>query len=46
MNTANFIIMPDPGSQLAQYMIDHDLGVSISETIYIKTLDTDYFEVE
>jgi len=32
------------GTQLAQYMIDHDLGVSISETIYIKTLDTDYFD--
>jgi restriction system protein len=34
------------GTQLAEYMIDHDLGVSISETIYIKTLDTDYFNEE
>jgi restriction system protein len=34
------------GTQLAEYMIDHDLGVSISETIHIKTLDTDYFNEE
>ena len=34
------------GKQLAEYMIDHHLGVSINETIYIKSIDTDYFNEE
>jgi len=32
------------GEQLAQYMIDHNLGVSISNTYELKRLDNDYFE--
>ena len=31
------------GSQLAQYMIDHDVGVSIEKTYEIKRVDSDYF---
>jgi restriction system protein len=32
------------GEQLAQLMIDHNLGVSIANTYEIKKLDNDYFE--
>lgn len=32
------------GSELAELMIDHDVGVSTSKTYVIKKLDTDYFE--
>ena len=31
------------GSQLARYMIDHNVGVSTVETYEIKRVDTDYF---
>ncbi len=31
------------GSQLAQLMIDHDVGVSIEKTYEIKRVDSDYF---
>lgn len=32
------------GRELAQLMIEHGVGVSVSETYIIKKLDTDYFE--
>ena len=32
------------GDQLAQYMIDHDVGVSITKTYEIKRVDSDYFD--
>jgi len=32
------------GARLAQYMIDHNLGVSIRNVYKIKELDSDYFE--
>lgn len=32
------------GDQLAQYMIDYDLGVDTKITYKIKTIDSDYFE--
>jgi restriction system protein len=32
------------GQELAELMIDHDVGVSKAETYIIKKLDTDYFE--
>lgn len=32
------------GQELAQLMIDHDVGVSKAETYIIKKLDSDYFE--
>lgn len=31
------------GDQLAQYMIDHDVGVSTTKTYEIKRVDSDYF---
>lgn len=31
------------GSQLARYMIDHNVGVSTVETYEIKRVDSDYF---
>ena len=31
------------GNQLAQLMIDHDVGVSIEKTYEIKRVDSDYF---
>ena len=31
------------GSQLAQFMIDHDVGVSTTKTYKIKRVDSDYF---
>jgi restriction system protein len=37
------IILID-GSQLAAYMIDHDVGVSIASTYEIKRVDSDFFE--
>ena len=36
------IILID-GNQLAQYMIDHNVGVSIEKTYEIKRVDSDYF---
>jgi len=32
------------GQELAELMIDHNVGVSASATYVIKKLDTDYFE--
>jgi restriction system protein len=32
------------GTQLAGYMIDHDVGVSIMSTYDIKKVDSDFFE--
>lgn len=37
------IILID-GTQLAGYMIDHDVGVSIASTYEIKRVDSDFFE--
>ena len=34
------------GEQLAQYMIDHNLGVSVQNTYEIKKINSDYFEEE
>jgi len=34
------------GETLAQYMIDHNLGVSVQNTYEIKKIDSDYFEEE
>ncbi len=34
------------GDNLAQYMIDYNLGVSIQNIYVIKKLDSDYFEEE
>lgn len=32
------------GLQLAKYMVDYSLGVSIQQTYEIKKIDSDYFE--
>ena len=32
------------GPQLAELMIDHDIGVKVSRSYVIKKLDTDYFD--
>jgi restriction system protein len=32
------------GKQLADLMIDYDIGVSVSQTYKVKRLDSDYFE--
>ena len=32
------------GNQLADLMIDHDIGVNVVQTYKIKRLDSDYFE--
>ena len=34
------------GEQLAQYMIDYNLGVSVQNTYEIEKLDSDYFDAE
>ncbi len=31
------------GRQLAQFMIDHDIGVTTARTYTVKRLDSDYF---
>jgi restriction system protein len=36
------IILID-GQNLAQLMIEHDFGVSIKDTLYIKRIDEDFF---
>ena len=41
-NTGLKIVLID-GEQLAQLMIDHDVGVSITKTYEIKRVDSDYF---
>ena len=40
---AGFAIILIDGSQLAQYMIEHNVGVSTQKTYEIKRVDTDYF---
>jgi restriction system protein len=40
--TSKKIILID-GEQLAQYMIDYDLGVSIVSIYELKKIDSDYF---
>lgn len=42
MNEAKIVLID--GEQLAQLMIDNNLGVSLSVTYEIKRLDSDYFE--
>ena len=37
-------IMLIDGSQLAGYMMDHGVGVSITSTYEIKKIDSDFFE--
>lgn len=32
------------GQQLAELMIDYNIGVSIRDTYHVKRVDTDYFE--
>ena len=32
------------GNQLTEYMIDHDLGVTLEKSYQLKKLDSDYFE--
>lgn len=32
------------GEQLAELMIEHNIGVNISQTYEVKRLDSDYFE--
>jgi restriction system protein len=34
------------GEQLAQYMIDNNVGVSVAATYEIKRVDSDYFTEE
>ena len=34
------------GEKLAQLMIDHDVGVTVSKTYTLKKLDQDFFEAE
>ena len=41
-NTGLKIVLID-GEQLAQLMIDHDVGVSVEKTYEIKRVDSDYF---
>ena len=36
------IVLVD-GQQLAQLMIDHDIGVALAETYMVKRVDLDYF---
>ena len=39
------IVLVD-GTQLAQLMLDHGVGVSVQETIRLLKIDEDYFEEE
>ena len=41
-NASLKIVLID-GKQLADYMIDHDVGVSVEKTYEIKRVDSDYF---
>src|SRR5688572_27872004 len=43
-NTAHFRIVLIDGDQLAEYMIDHGVGVTDYKNYTVKKLDTDYFE--
>ena len=40
---AGFKIILINGNQLADYMIEHNVGVSIEKTYEIKRIDSDYF---
>ena len=42
-DAAGFKIILIDGNQLAQLMIDHDIGVSTTKTYEIKRVDSDYF---
>ena len=42
-DAAGFKIILIDGNQLAQLMIDHDVGVSVEKTYEIKRVDSDYF---
>jgi len=41
----NKVVLID-GSQLAHFMIEHDIGVSTVSTYKIKKIDSDYFEID
>ena len=41
---AHFRIVLIDGDQLAEYMIDHGVGVTDYKTYTVKKLDSDYFE--
>lgn len=41
---AHFRIVLIDGEQLAEYMIDHDVGVAAQKSYTVKKLDSDYFE--
>ena len=43
MNTINSKIVLINGRQLAELMIDHNVGVSTVKTYEIKRVDSDYF---
>lgn len=43
--TTSRVVLID-GEQLAQYMIDFNIGVSTAETYEMKKIDNDYFEVD
>lgn len=45
-NTQQLRIILIDGQQLAELMIDHDIGVSLQETYTIKKIDLDYFDLE
>lgn len=42
----NIKIVLIDGKQLCQYMIDYNIGVSVSQTFEIKRIDNDFFESE
>ncbi len=42
-NIGKRIVLID-GKQLADLMIEHDVGVTVSQTYRVKRLDSDYFE--
>jgi restriction system protein len=44
MNNIKIVLID--GHQLAQYMIDYNLGVSTTRTYLVKKMDGDYFEEE
>ncbi|KUJ72511.1 restriction endonuclease [Thiomicrospira sp. WB1] len=43
-NGLNLSVVLVDGQQLAELMIEHNLGVNIKETYQVKTLDSDYFD--
>jgi len=44
VNGLNLSVVLVDGQQLAELMIEYNLGVSIKETYQVKTLDSDYFD--